>query len=630
MGRRRKRQRVSAQKEKSDGAQEQRRAADRPVAESSDGAIGAVVQQKGSAAEAETESATGNGTSSRGAGERPRALSKGEVTSAARGFSLSSLRGREIVILVAILLLASILAVSLFDPKPSVGGDNAHYLLLAKALATGRGYRSLESPGEPPHTHFPFGYPLLITPLAFLIPKSILPAKILSAVLFVGSLFILYPFLSRQIGSGLTLSVLALLATSPIMLEFSHWALSEIPFLFFTVLSLVLLNAAEEERRRSNWWFALGSICLVFTFHVRTVGIALILAVLVRLAWRRSIRRLVLLTFVLVLLTAPWFVRNARLPSDPGDPSTGSYTEQTMMVSAFDPEAGRLTLREYVVRVLRIITAYTRRVLPRVVIPPFWADGSLFEVSELGRTIIWPIVALLVVFGLILRLRRGPALFDLYVISYLCVLWAWANKNIAAGPRYLLPILPFLFLALLEGGDRLIRLGVPRRSTALAVLLVLALLAPGIIAVLPAVASNLEDLSAYLEGDVLAGYSDSWANYFSIAIFAYDKLPPNAIVMARKPALFYLYSHRKSVIYPYTRDVAKLYEAMADNNVGFVLVDAFRWTKTTRRYLIPAILSRADRFRVICLTVPPKTYLLQVLGDPREWSKEETDESRDG
>ncbi|KPK71331.1 hypothetical protein AMJ71_04710 [candidate division TA06 bacterium SM1_40] len=532
----------------------------------------------------------------------------------------SAARKAPLITLVVILLLAGLFGALLFDPKPSVGGDNAHYLLLAKALATGRGYRSIESPGDPPHTHFPFGYPMLLTPLVRLIPGSILPPKMLSLVLFVGSLLLLYPLLTPRIGYGLTLSVLALLAISPIMLEFSHWALSEIPFLFFTILSMILFSAAERGGRRSWWWFALGSLCLVWTFYIRTVGIALVIAVLVRLAWRRSFKRAALLLIIVVLLAAPWMIRNAILPSDVGDPATASYISQAMMVSAFDPEAGTLTAREYLVRVFRIVSAYCNRVLPKVILPPLWASESLFELPQIAKAFVWPLILGLTLLGLFLQLRRRPALFDIYVIAYLLVLWGWANKNIAAGPRYLLPVLPFLFVYFLEGCDRVLKWSVPQRSTLLPLVLVCVLLVTGTWVLLPPVSSNLADLSAYIAGDPFAGYSDSWANFFSVALFAYDKIPRDAIIMTRKPALFYLYSHRKSVIYPYTRDEEKLYEALAENNVDFVLVDAFRWTKTTQRYLIPAILARVDRFRVICVTIPPKTYLLQVLGDPREWS----------
>src|SRR5437764_15281651 len=48
-----------------------------------------------------------------------------------------------------------------------VGGffDDAFYVILAKSLATGHGYRNLNLPGAPLATHYPPGYPLFLAAL---------------------------------------------------------------------------------------------------------------------------------------------------------------------------------------------------------------------------------------------------------------------------------------------------------------------------------------------------------------------------------------------------------------------------------------------------------------------------------
>ena len=73
-----------------------------------------------------------------------------------------------------------LLTVLLFSPRLFVGGDNAQYIALAESIITGKGYRTLYMPEEPPNTHFPPGFPLLLS-----IPYSIFGKNILLFKIFV-------------------------------------------------------------------------------------------------------------------------------------------------------------------------------------------------------------------------------------------------------------------------------------------------------------------------------------------------------------------------------------------------------------------------------------------------------------
>ena len=56
------------------------------------------------------------------------------------------------------------IALAVFDPYLFTGGDNVRYYALAKALATGRGYVDLITPGTPTETIYPPGFALLLVP----------------------------------------------------------------------------------------------------------------------------------------------------------------------------------------------------------------------------------------------------------------------------------------------------------------------------------------------------------------------------------------------------------------------------------------------------------------------------------
>ncbi len=59
------------------------------------------------------------------------------------------------------------LGVWTFDSKLSLSGDNAAFIIQARSLAQGQGLSHINSPDPRPSTQVPFGFPLLLAPLAW-------------------------------------------------------------------------------------------------------------------------------------------------------------------------------------------------------------------------------------------------------------------------------------------------------------------------------------------------------------------------------------------------------------------------------------------------------------------------------
>ena len=88
-----------------------------------------------------------------------------------------------LVLMIAVLLAA----IQSITPWP-VGAyeDDAIYTLLAKALATGEGYRMINLPGAPHATHYPPGYPFMLSLLWRMwpdFPDNVVVFKFANAVL---------------------------------------------------------------------------------------------------------------------------------------------------------------------------------------------------------------------------------------------------------------------------------------------------------------------------------------------------------------------------------------------------------------------------------------------------------------
>lgn len=79
-----------------------------------------------------------------------------------------------------------------FDEKLSLSGDNTEFITLARSLAQSQGLSYINTPNPQPATKYPFGFPLMLAPLAWLFPEEWVPMKWLVMVLFALAMPIIY------------------------------------------------------------------------------------------------------------------------------------------------------------------------------------------------------------------------------------------------------------------------------------------------------------------------------------------------------------------------------------------------------------------------------------------------------
>jgi hypothetical protein len=211
--------------------------------------------------------------------------------------------------------------------------------------------------------------------------------------------------------------------------------------------------------------------------------------------------------------------------------------------------------------------------------------------------------------GFVEDLRRRMDLSHFFVILFVGTLLVW--PHVWATDRFILPLLPLLLMYFLKGGRLLLRKVPPavRKRVGLALIIVLTFTNLRLVA--KAAPGNLRLMRAHATGDRIAGYSADWIKFFETAYYAARFTNPDAVFLVRKPGLFYLFAERKCVAYPFTPDQEAIMSAMDENGVSFVVVDAFTWTSTTRKYLIPTIMARGERFAVVYSTGAPRTLVLR-------------------
>ncbi len=215
--------------------------------------------------------------------------------------------------LVAAAVAAGVLAIALaaIDTLPvGVVHDDGMYVVLAKSIATGHGYRWLHLPGAPAATHFPPGYPLLLALVWWVLPAfpaNVIAFKALNAVLLAVAACALVLLAHRRFEFTVAWSACAAAigCASVPSLVLSSLVMSETLFLALVVLTLLVAEQVNDAARSVPRATALGVLAAVVVL-VRTHGIALAAAIAIALFLRGRMRALAAFAIVFAIGIAPW------------------------------------------------------------------------------------------------------------------------------------------------------------------------------------------------------------------------------------------------------------------------------------------------------------------------------------
>jgi hypothetical protein len=375
-------------------------------------------------------------------------LSPVHVSPATDASRRPSLRARAPFIVAAIALFAGLVAVNALP----IGGfyDDSFYVILAKSLATGHGYRNLNLPGAPFATHYPPGYPLLLA-LLWLIgpafPANLVLFKVANAVLLAVAAGFAFRLGRERMGLGTTPALIATVvgtATTP-ALYLSSMLLSETMFLALVVPFLLWAERAAS-REDADWReaLALGAAVGVL-FLVRSQAIALVGALALVLMMRRRWRDALLASAASIAVVSPWLLWVAAHDSFPA-PMRGDYGSYFAWFTDGLHERGFGMITETLRRNLPDIFGH---VAHRFQPPTLPLPEALFSIC----------VALLGLVGLVRVARRTPVTF-LFLLGYLGIVAVWPFAPV----RFVLGVWVLLMLVIASGADALLDDGVPNVS----------------------------------------------------------------------------------------------------------------------------------------------------------------------
>lgn len=475
-----------------------------------------------------------------------------------------------------------------FSPDFSTNGDDAHYYLLGTSLASGNGYRDLFDPGNAVHTQYPPLFPALLGIADAFTNTPLLP-KIAVGLLSAGILLLLFSYV-RMHFPVLAIPLALFTAFSSSIASHATLLMSEIPYLFTTLAALLLY---ERSRKKTEWgvlFFAatIVSLCPIF---IRSAGLAFsaawVLCALLDKRYKLAGAHVLLFIALSLLL---------RVATDWDSP----YVDQLFRKNQYDPELGFVTAGEMAARMGQNIWIYLFSIIPQAFSGlPLQKNSSLL----LSLAVMVPVTI-----GWIRNIMLPTRFISIYLLFYATIICMWQTQW--SGIRFIIPVLPFIALFMFLGLDAVLEFAfgfskgkTPRPAKPAMI--------PGLIlaASIALALFNVKDhLNQIKTGATLAG---DWKNFYSCADWIRLNTPADAIVVNRKPALFYLRSQRKGFVYPYSHDVEKVVGDLKRGHARYCVLDNFSWTNTSPRYLFPAIMSHPELFKVVYSLRNPDTYVLE-------------------
>lgn len=188
-------------------------------------------------------------------------------------------------LLIVILSLSIAIGSSSLTRGHEWGDDFASYIMQAQSIFNGdmqnfverNGITVRQSSSQIGPVAYPWGYPLILTPVYALKGISPLALKLPGLFFFAGFLICLYLLMRDRLTQTESLLLVSLFAFNPMLLDFLDQILSDIPFLFFSTLALLLMS---NEKKRSAPDYALLGGVIFFALFIRAAGILLLATLL--------------------------------------------------------------------------------------------------------------------------------------------------------------------------------------------------------------------------------------------------------------------------------------------------------------------------------------------------------------
>ncbi|NPV45558.1 MAG: hypothetical protein HPY69_01265 [Armatimonadetes bacterium] len=467
-------------------------------------------------------------------------------------------------------LVAILLGLLNYSPEVKMG-DGAEYLVLARSLADGGGFRYVCFPDQPPATLRHIGYPVILAILERLPGGAILPSAIFG-LLCLGVAAALGYVLLRGYPEWLRVAAVALFLANPVVFSLASQHGNDVPYLVPTFAALLTLRWSTEAGSRQRWLAGvIAGLCMAAAYYIRPTGMLLWPVALFYPLFRRKAAPGLIALVLATALVLPWMLHTQRTKSEPSyldhfimgtggpDAPLGERLQRLTAMVRYNAAVQPLVLADAIWQRPRSLSLRARPEVPEPaetddsagIETGAWSDEDFWkQVSRIPRVtpvrLVKYAVCGLLLLGLVLAWRQIGASFHYYVLFGLLSLSIDLHSHNA---RIVMHFIPFLALYVLLAAHRVGERVLPRRQDALRRLLVAGVSVLAVLSVLfPTSQRLLHNWSVrgrpWHAPERYGIYGADQVSYMRAVEWLATHSPQGAVLVCRRPFVPYLATGR--------------------------------------------------------------------------------------
>jgi len=438
---------------------------------------------------------------------------------------------RRVLFVIFFIFLIPVYWIAYRAPAVGIFHDDGIYLVTAKALAEGEGYRIVSLPSEMPQTKYPVLFPAILAIAWKIFPQFPDNVYLLKTVPLVSAFlwfWMAFRLLKKELdNSNIIIWIILFTAASPHVVFYSSTVSSETLFSCLCTGTLLWLHHLEVNPGvREGRAILISSTLAAAAILTRTVGIPLLFAGTLALLMKRRYKVGLKYFSLCVIFIAPWFWWQL-VHSVPGELANGyyslsNYKNWNTLMNFTSREKTLILLKNFL-----FLFFYPNAFL-----------GIKWSVYGLAFSLAFTSFAIL---GFLGDIRLGFNSIHLFLLFYIGIILAWAWPP----SRFLVPILPFMLLYAYKGLILLCtyisKFGRVQMIISQTVVLVLSLCLSYAL-----YWSTAETLRKH---QVSYAYSsrDDWREMSSLFSWIRKNAPKDAVALGLLDPTIYLYTGRKAV-----------------------------------------------------------------------------------
>jgi hypothetical protein len=502
--------------------------------------------------------------------------------------------------IIGVLTVGLINGILTFDIKPSVDGDDTSYVLSAMKIVTS---------GQMPLGFRTPGYPIALALVVWLFGVNLVVLKMTSLFFFLGIIISLYFIFRKYLQAMVLYPLLLFVAINSSLLKYSHQTFSEMLFALLIIWAIHFILLANENESISSTIFS--AVLTMASFYIRIAGVTVAGVGLIFFIWQHRWKQLVIFIITCIVLYSPLKIYEWTSGS-----AAFGQASILMLKNPYNTTEGMETVSGFIERSVNNISGYMNYIIPYALGIQLFQENT-FKNEHLKTnmpTFIGFLISVVVLIGFIVPIIAKPksvfAFLGIFVLTYI-IFFSLALQNVFISPRFLVPVIPFIFIGTMEGinwlGNRWVKVkdafAITTRAKTLLCIAITGLMLVNVFETQKEIEDNYPILKANLGGNEYAGFSEDWVNYLRASVWIKANLPiQKTHVICRKPELFLLYAGDYDVYGTYKIEYTNPDSIIAhwkSLKMTHLLYDNFQWSNTLYRYVKPVAEKYPQMFELL-------------------------------